>query len=452
MPRPATAARGIPVRASPIHPGRRGRGATHPAAGHARQRAVPAVVAAARCSPRPRRGAPAWRGSSLGAAGAAAATACRGERCSSCSSCWRRRGGAVWFVARPSSPAGHASGRGAELRRRRGCGATRPGCGSCSTSAAAQPIRGPGSHASYGRPRARRRSRAFASAASPSERDGRFDLPDRHAHAHLRDAAGHDRAAGARRGRRGAGRVGAAPAPARPARRRAGAPGRADAPDARPGARRRRPAARRRTRRRPRIAGRAALGQRPRHRPRAPVRRAPGRHARARSCASATASSPRSSATGGARSTRPSGPGCSAPPRRRSGASSAAWPSCARATARCSRSPAWPSRPRSRPASTFKIITLSGALAAGIATPSSSLPGAHRPRRSRASRCATPAASRAAARSRRPSSTRATRSSRRSGAKLGAKRLVAHGGGVRLQRAPARPRRQAEHDPAGRAS
>ena len=144
----------IPDRPAPIHP----------ADAEGAQRIAPpgtldrglclAVVAAARCSPRPRRGAPAWRGSSPGAAGAAAATACRGGRCSSCSSCWRRRGGAVWFVLDRHHQQDMRRERGGELRRRRGCGATRPGCGSCSTSAAAQPIRAPGSHASYVRPRA----------------------------------------------------------------------------------------------------------------------------------------------------------------------------------------------------------------------------------------------------------------------------------------------------------
>ena len=50
------------------------------------------------------------------------------------------------------------------------------------------------------------------------------------------------------------------------------------------------------------------------------------------------------------------------------------------------------------PGSTFKIITLSGALAAGVATPSTRLSRCAPPRRSRVSRCATRAASRAAAR------------------------------------------------------
>ena len=199
---------------------------------------------------------------------------------------------------------------------------------------------------------------------------------DRYADAPVRDAARHDRGAGARRERRGAHHVGAAPAPARPARRRAGAPGRPRAPDPRPGAGRRRPVALRQPGHgRHRRA--AALGQRPRDRARAPVRRAPGRHARARSCASATASSPRSGATGGTRSTPPSGPGCSAPRRPRSGASSAAWRWCARATGRCWRSPGLAVSAPQPPGSTFKIITLSGALAAGVATPSSAFPGAH---------------------------------------------------------------------------
>ena len=103
------------------------------------------------------------------------------------------------------------------------------------------------------------------------------------------------------------------------------------------------------------------------------------------------------------------------------------------------------------PGSTFKIITLSGALAAGIATPSTSFPvrtsatlSGVKLRNAGGESCG-------------GTLTQAFIDSCNSvfaplGAKLGATRLVRDGRGVRLQRAPARPRRQGEHDPAGRAS
>ena len=77
-----------------------------------------------------------------------------------------------------------------------------------------------------------------------------------------------------------------------------------------------------------------------------------------------------------ARKTRPSAaarsgprsiPRSSAPRSRRSPAATAGSRSCDRATARCWRSPGSPSRRRSRPGSTFKIVTLAGVLEAKVA-------------------------------------------------------------------------------------
>ena len=75
---------------------------------------------------------------------------------------------------------------------------------------------------------------------------------------------------------------------------------------------------------------------------------------------------------------------CSARPSRRWPAATAGSPPCGRAPARCSGSRASRSRPRSRPAPSFKIITLSSALAAKAVKENDDLPGADARRRSRA--------------------------------------------------------------------
>ena len=190
----------------------------------------------------------------------------------------------------------------------RGCGAIPPGCGSCSTSAAAQPIRGPGSHASYGRPSARRPSRAVRAGRVGSRRATgasrcRVAVP----HPDVRDAARHGRASPwSRRGRRGARALGAAPAPAGPARRRARAARASSRARAAPrcsaptGGRSRRAGA-------AAIAG-APAGQRQGDRPRAPLRRAPGRPPGCRAALRRPRRAPRQASVAAARCAPRSGP------------------------------------------------------------------------------------------------------------------------------------------------
>ena len=138
------------------------------------------------------------------------------------------------------------------------------------------------------------------------------------------------------------------------------------------------------------------------HRPRARVRRRARRHAGRRRCARAPRVLAIASPRRGQRRAHDDRPATSsARPSRRSPAASAASPCCARATARCSRSPGIAYSAPQPPGSMFKIITLAGALEAGVAKPSSRFPVADRRRRSRASSSRTPTASRAAARCRR---------------------------------------------------
>ena len=147
----------------------------------------------------------------------------------------------------------------------------------------------------------------------------------------------------------------------------------------------------------------------------------------------------------GARSTRRSVPACSARPRRRSaalGGVAVIRPRDGSVLALA----AWPS-PRPAPGSTFKIITLSRRSSAGIATPSTPS-GPH----------VRDALGRPAAQRRRRVVRRLADASVHRLVQLGvrapgreARRPPpgAHGRGLRLQRAPARARRQGEHDPAG---
>ena len=279
-------------------------------------------------------------------------------------------------------------------------------------------------------------------------RGGRFALPVAMPTRIFGTLRGTIAAARPRRGRRGADRLGAAPAPAGPARRRAGHARDARAPDPRRGARRRRPAAGRQP-----GDGGASPGARRRAAIAAPASSASTTSAwpagPARSCASATASSPRSSAAAGARSTRRSGPGCSAPPPPRWAASSAAWPWCARATARCSPWPASPSRRPSRRARRSRSSPCPARWPPGVATPSSSYPvrtsatlSGVKLRNAGGESCG-------------GSLTQAFIDSCNSvfaplGAKLGAKRLVRMAEAFGFNEQPARARRQAEHDPAGR--
>ena len=372
MPLPATTASGYPIGGADP-PSVRCAGAQRIPPPSTLDRGLCAVVAAAPCSPRPRRGAPAWPGSSPVAGGAAAATACPWRALLVvlvCAGGGRRRRCGSWWIVITTRTCVAARQRASPPRGR---GATRPGCGSCSTSAAAQPIRGRGSHASYGRPRAQATVKSVRVGRVARGARRALRSAGRHADPDLRDAAGHDRrcpsttrtARRASPGRRTCACRACAPASRSSAScSRARRAPRCSAPTAgcwRP------------TRRRAAIAGRAPSGSdRGTGLERLYDERLAGRPGR--SCASATASSPRSSAAAGARSTPRSGPGCSAPPPRRSAASSAASPSCARATARSSPSRASPSPRPQPPGSTFKIVTLSGALAAGVATPSSSYP------------------------------------------------------------------------------
>ena len=306
----------------------------------------------------------------------------------------RRRSGSSWSVITPPTC-------GAARRRAsppRGRGATRPRCGSCSTSAAAQPIRGRGSRASYVRPTSAATVQSVRVGRVTEQPDGRFALSGRHAHPHLRDAARHGRAARARRGRRGAGRLGAAPAPAGPARRRAGAPAscwrarrapRCWAPTAARWPPTRRPRRSPAARRRAATAAPASSASTTRAWPAGP----------APSCASATASSSRVKRRRGRSVHATIRPGPAARGRRR--ARRQARRRRRRAPAR--RLGARPRRaspsPRPQPpGSTFKIITLSAALAGGHRRRRRAPIRCARPRRSRASRCATRAASRAAGR------------------------------------------------------
>ena len=106
----------------------------------------------------------------------------------------------------------------------------------------------------------------------------------------------------------------------------------------------------------------------------------------------------------------------------------------ARATARCSRSPASPTRRPSRPARSFKIITLAGALEAGTAKRSDEFPVADgRDARGRRAR-RTPTASPAAARCANSFAHSCNSVFAPLGAELGAEKLVADGGALRLQR------------------
>ena len=211
---------------------------------------------------------------------------------------------------------------------------------------------------------------------------------------------------------------------------------------ARSGPRRRSPPAAARGPRRP--AG-APVGP---DRPRARVRRAPDRHARRRRCSPATACSPTSSAKRrplGADHDRPEDPArrgrrARRPLRRDRGRAT-------RATARCWRWPGSPSRRRSRPARTFKIVTLAGVLENKVAKRSGDLPDPERGRRSRASRSRTPTASPAAARC----ATRFAHSCNSVfaplGAKLGAEKLVETAETFGFNEEPRTGRRGALDDP-----
>ena len=159
-------------------------------------------------------------------------------------------------------------------------------------------------------------------------------------------------------------------------------------------------------------------------RPRARVRRAPVRHPRRHPLRRRAACSPTASRARAARCAPRSTRSSSAPRSRRSPAATAGSRSCARATGEVLALAGIAQSAPQPPGSTFKIVTLAGVLENEGRQAHGDVPGPDRGRRSRASRSRTPTASPAAARCATPSRTPATPSSRRSGAQLGAEKLV----------------------------